>query len=362
MTAAFLLRAIFGLSLFSAACQGAEPYTARKNAQGQITEIIFDGDPAWLAEQQDPKSHFHKLRNLRRLTLHRHRLTEAEMKYVVGLRNVTALDVGSATWGLPDEGVEIESVRLALLAKMTWLEELELSLVRKRDGSEDFSGVVYVDWSFLPALKRLKSIRLSSNHPVNDDFCKQIAANHDVEEIESWAEDTLTDEGLAQLASLAKLKILRLHSKRITDRGVQDLAGLTKIEEFFTGGELTEKSLDVILQWPQLRQVGLRLDRLSPAHMKRICQLPRLERLRLDVPCSDDEVAQLRGHPTLTEIDLPRATVSERSLPILRSIPKLRYAMLSGDSGDPVSKKVAATVNAEIEARKQHLMWKERAQ
>ena len=294
-----------------------------KGKSGEVKEIVFDGDAEWLAAQEDAKSHFHDFPSLRRLTLVRHTVSVEEMKYIATLSNVIALDVGNVTWGLEEDEVKVSGDAIAQIGQMTWLEELEVS----------GSGFEEKDWSFLPKCKSLRVLRIGPNVTITDVFFQHVAEVRSLEVLDlRGTDDSFSDGALARLSALQRLKELRFSSPHITDNGIDSLARLSDLETLWAFGNVTARSLEHLRPLQKLRGLAIGVEHVSTTEMKVVAQFKNLELLDLSrAEIGDDQVAVLRGHPSLKKLYLTSADVTDSSLGIFESLKNLEHVSLGRD-------------------------------
>lgn len=300
-------------------------------------EIVFSGEAAWLTAQVDPRSHFHNLPGLRRLTLVRHDVSVQELKYIATLTRVVALDVGSVTWGLKEDEVSVSGEGLSQIGNMVWLEELEINA----------SGLGEEGWSFLTNCNALRSLRIGRDVPVTDSFFEQVANCQSLEILEIRGTNrSFSDSALVHVAKLGNLKVLRLSSTRLTDNGVESLGQLVNLEMLNVYGPLTAKSLDHARPLRNLRHLGLSIKSAPAPAMAIVASFANLETLDLaSAELGDAELAELRGHRSLRRLYLNNTKVTARSLEMLESIKSLEHVSLSDDVA---SRHVERALNARL--------------
>jgi len=169
-----------------------------KDKRGEIEGVVCRGKAEWLAKQEDPASHFHKLPYLKYLTLAGHAISLEEMKYVASLKNLQALDIGSVSWGLPEDDVTISGESLAQIGTMVGLVELEVKA----------TGLIDKDLAFLPQCKSLKSLLVESDLSFSDVFLRYATQSKSLECLEvrgagdfsddAWAVDRLKQDYFSQ--------------------------------------------------------------------------------------------------------------------------------------------------------------------
>ena len=337
VVAGLTLVVVFAIIVADAAGQAKGYVYEVRDKTGRAREIVFSGDAGWLVKQDDPKSHFHALPDLRRLTLVAHDISEEEMKYIASLSGVTELDVGSVTWGLPEDNVRISGKSLAHIGTMTWLEELEITASELKDA----------DWSFLPGCKSLKQLSTGPDVKLTDRFFDYAAQVRTLESLDvRGTSNSCSDKALKRISELPKLKRLQISSPNLTDEGVKHLERLTELDTLSVFGNLSAQSIAYLQSQHQLRDLCLGIRRVPRSAMETIAQFKNLERLDLSrAEIGDEEVVALRDHPSLRELFLNSARVTDRSREVLESLDHLEHVSLRGTDE---SRRVEEAVNERI--------------
>jgi Leucine-rich repeat (LRR) protein len=148
----------------------------------------------------------------------------------------------------------------------------------------------------------------------------------------------VTDSGLSQLTALSNLKELSVGGNKLTDAGLQalrlmpaitslDLSGAQRTDSGLWSVSLTESGLETIATLRELQHLRLNGLSISARGLNQLAGLTKLNRLDLQ-SCSrinDDAVPILKMFPALRVADLSAAAVSERGIAELRSArPNLR--------------------------------------
>jgi hypothetical protein len=121
----------------------------------------------------------------------------------------------------------------------------------------------------------------------------------------NMASPQVTDDDLAFLRGMAKLKSLGCEQSRVTSEGLGHLRKLIDLRSLYLGGS-------------QVDDDG----------MKYVATLPNLETLNLDVPITDDGLAQLRGLTHLKRLTLNRSRVTDEGLKHLAAFENLETLQL----------------------------------
>ena len=141
--------------------------------------------------------------------------------------------------------------------------------------------------------------------------------------------ETLTDRGLASVASLTGLEELSLWmGYGITEKGVADLARLPRLRVvFLTSTELSDAAIDHLAGLPALEELTVEGSHFTDQSLQSLAQAKRLRTLELssETPTiTDAGLRHLEGLPNLERVSLSHATISpiarER---LLKAIPGL---------------------------------------
>ncbi|HEV8069883.1 MAG TPA: M56 family metallopeptidase [Planctomycetaceae bacterium] len=105
----------------------------------------------------------------------------------------------------------------------------------------------------------------------------------------------ITDAGAAHVAGLANLESLDLQRAQISDEGLKQLRGLSKLKSLWLSGggdgplAITDTGLDVIASFANLKEAGLVNTRVTDRGLQQLAQLKKLQRLFLGSPLVSDE-------------------------------------------------------------------------
>jgi ankyrin repeat protein len=119
------------------------------------------------------------------------------------------------------------------------------------------------------------------------------------------ANGQMTDEILERVARLEHLTVLRLGgSKNLTDAGVAHLEGMTELRELDLGGcPITDRSLEIVARLPKLEQLGLWRTTVTDAGTAGLSRCERLTRVDLAwTPTGDGTIRALAGKERLAHL------------------------------------------------------------
>ena len=136
----------------------------------------------------------------------------------------------------------------------------------------------------------------------------------------------LSDEWLPNIAKLTNLKMLRVvNNGKITDAGMEQLAGLKNLEVFiFVGTGITGKAYEKFDGFTKLTRISNRGSSLNDEGLKQLCDhLPQLESLSLAHAKFTDagavnlaKLTKLAGFEIGTSNATPKALVNLQKLPL----------------------------------------------
>lgn len=184
--------------------------------------------------------------------------------------------------------------------------------------------------------------------------------------------DLATDEQLKLVGRLPGLRRLALVNARVTDAGLKELAGLARLEELdvhtaHTKEELSDAGLEALLPLKGLKVLTLNSHRVTSAGMATVARLPAVESLdltstnvgdeglkaltglrslrRLNVtntPVTDAGVAHLARMGELTDLELNDTRITDDALAAVKKLTKLRrLSLASTDVSDAGVKHLA---------------------
>lgn len=148
----------------------------------------------------------------------------------------------------------------------------------------------------------------------------------------SW----VTDADLRRLGRFPGLKSLDLSLTRVTDQGMQELRGLTGIEELNLrfAEYVTDEGLAAVKNWKKLKRLVLHGTKVSDTALEHIAGISTLESLDLgSVMLTDVALERLTVLPNLKALTIGGNELGDAGLQALRQMPGLEYLDLSGRQG-----------------------------
>jgi hypothetical protein len=225
---------------------------------------------------------------------------------------------------------------LARLRRLGRLEHLAIHADRLGD-----AGLAH-----LGSLRRLRSLDITVSEPDQTLTAAGAGSVGRLADLETLVLRRLavTDEALARLAGLSKLRMLSISHPRITDEGLRLLAALSGLEVLaLPGSTVTDSGLAHVRGLARLKELRLRAwpGELGDDGLVHLKGLARLEVLALrGSRVSDRGLGHLRGLTRLRDLDLGGGAVTQEGMDAFReAMPSLLigrwYVMSLGPSEEP---------------------------
>jgi internalin A len=243
-------------------------------------------------------------RKLRKLSLRGTDVTDVSLPYLAKLTALKSLDLSHSMLG--DVGIE----SLPALAE---LEELKLGATR-------ISGI---NFNFLKLLPKLRKLSFYGIQRRNGGAC--------------WS-PLITDLDLDTIAMLSDLEELSLGvGLSLAKSGVPTGGGNNC--RLAGGIKITDLGLAKLAKLKKLRVLDVSGAQITPAGLKVLQGLPRLERLNLwNCKALDDSAAPVfAAIPSLTNLDLSETSIGDATLETLASLPHLKQLYLTDTKVTPAS-------------------------
>jgi internalin A len=256
----------------------------------------------------DGLAHLRSLVGLRRLDLQGRRIkwTDYERPDVrAELKKLGHLPPAARTAELARRrGLVFTDAGLAHLARLTQLEELELSNNAITD-----AGLSHL--AKLTSLRKLIVIGAS----ITGSGLAHLASAKQLQEINAGASD-INDTGLEYVAMLSGLRKLNLSATRVTDAGLPCLKDLKNLRELDLGATMvTDAGLAQLAGLSELQELDLSSDEITDAGLVHLQQLSRLRKLIVvQTKVGDQGVTALTGA-------IPKLVASNQGQTFPRAIP-----------------------------------------
>ena len=243
-------------------------------------------------------------RRLRKLVLRGTDITDVGLPYIATLTALRSLDLSHTMLG--DVGIES-------LPALTELEELKL-------GADRISGI---NFNFLKLLPKLRKLSFNGIQRRNGGAC--------------WT-PLITDLDLDPISLLSDLEELNLGVGLGLGRTGVPSGGGNNCRS--AGGiKITDLGLAKLAKLKKLRYLDVSGAQITPAGLKVLQGMPRLERLSLwNCKALDDSAAPVfAAIPSLTDLDLSDTAAGDATLETLASLPHLKYLYLTDTKVTPAA-------------------------
>lgn len=185
-------------------------------------------------------------------------------------------------------------------------------------------------WATLQSLTQLEHI--CTPYGLTDDEMAGIATLRTVNEMEIVA-TKLTDAGLASIAKLRSLEVLHLDGNaKMTDDGLKALATLPKLRHLRLTGPFTDRGVQYLASLPSLQVLWLESPKVTEESLRHLAQSRSLE--RLCVPwldrITDRNLAYLTSMPQLKALGVGDAVSADAGVARLASLTNLEVLALKG--------------------------------
>jgi Leucine-rich repeat (LRR) protein len=152
----------------------------------------------------------------------------------------------------------------------------------------------------------------------------------------SW----VTDSDMPRLAQMSGLKRLNLSLTRVSDRGLRALKTAPDIEELnlYFAEQISDESLSIVKGWKHLKSLNLRGTKITDSTLDFLASVPTLESLDIGwAQITDTGLDRLAPLTNLRQLTMGGNKLTDTALQFLRQMPQLEYLDISGtqrtDSG-----------------------------
>src|SRR4051812_4515184 len=152
----------------------------------------------------------------------------------------------------------------------------------------------------------------------------------------SW----VTDSDMPRLAHMQDLRVLDLSLTRVSDRGLRALKTAPNIEELnlYFAEKITDEGASVVKNWKHLKKLNLRGTKITDSTLEILAGVPTLEWLDVGwAETTDTGFEHLAALTNLKWLTMGGNKLTDTALQFLRQMPQLEYLDISGqqrtDSG-----------------------------
>ncbi|MFG0263271.1 MAG: hypothetical protein ACF788_12840 [Novipirellula sp. JB048] len=243
------------------------------------------------------------------------------------------------------------------------------------------------DWGFLNVLPRLEYLEVdvgldfdAKSCTLTDDFGKTLGEIQSLRELSLWGAEDLTDAFISNVAdrnkrceslmfgdgeftdaALARISRdfpeliwLEIGGNRISDRGVEHLSRLPKLEMLtIYSGSLSTVSVRSAAKIPTLTKLELGVVAVDVADIRLLSKLPKLERVIFrQLALSDESLSCFTGHPTLVSLFCDGSQLDlVKTIQVVQSLPNVDYLSV-GPASSPIQQAVSREVKRIEQLRK----------
>jgi len=193
--------------------------------------------------------------------------------------------------------------------------------------------------SQLSRFRNLRKVVFDRRGSITDDGLAQLAQLTRLRRLDLGAtrdgSPLITDASARSLRQLTALRELILPQTALTPEGVQLLGGIARLEQLdLTLNEVTDESLSALGDLKNLRSLKLRGTQVQGSGLQYLARCQSLESLQLSElsPFDSDELRHLVGHPRLKALNLSGTRLDKRAINHLQGIPTLEVLEMN-DSG-----------------------------
>ena len=141
----------------------------------------------------------------------------------------------------------------------------------------------------------------------------------------------ITDDGLVHLAKMRSLVDVQLEKSKITDIGIQRLAGLN-LKSFNANycTSISNRSLAVLAAMPSMEQIQLDYTKIDDAGMAVLATTSRLTRLRIrGVDVTGAGLAHIAQLKNLSRLNLRDTSLDDAGLAVIAALPAIDWLDIS---------------------------------
>jgi internalin A len=186
----------------------------------------------------------------------------------------------------------------------------------------------------LTALKSLERLKAPANF--NDSGMLVVGKLKTLVALCIDEKNTVTNNGLKQIAGLKALRILQIISVSIKDEGLKVLSGLPSLNYLVLGGKFTNDAALYLKDVPSLRVLKIDPGQFDDSGMKNISGLTQLENIDAHwmEGITDEGIAYLKNMPNLKKLDIYHSKLTDKGLSYLQACTKIEYLNLPGGIGN----------------------------
>lgn len=251
-------------------------------------------------------AHVARLAELRYLRLANTHVSDAGIDRLRDCRKLRALDLS---------GTQITDTAMLLLADLPEMDTLELTSTAVTD-----AGLLHLAGA--PRLRQLDLTQYDALPGVTDRGMSYLGACSELETLLLGGLH-VSDDGLAQLRGLPKLKMLDIRGAALTDAGLACLGVMKSLVALdLPGVEVSDLAVQRLTDLPQLEKLTLGAWALGDAGLAALGTIDSLKELHL-YGISDSGLKHLQGLPRLEKLDLRGTAITDAGLKHMQGLRRL---------------------------------------
>ena len=194
-------------------------------------------------------------------------------------------------------------------------------------------------FSFLAANPRLTLVRLEGMEALSEDVLVHLAGLKELEHLTVGHGRRLTGRGFANAAWLGSIRIAQFYNTGLDDDALRTLAGCPKLEELIVSAtRISDSGLQALAGAKTLRMlwVGDCAGLADAGTAEALSALRGLEEISLPgTKCGDETAAALASLPNLRKVDLSSSRLTDAGLARLAASPRLRLLQIQRNRLSP---------------------------
>lgn len=247
------------------------------------------------------------------------------------LRSLPRLEHICTPYGLTD-------AEMASIATLQTVNEMEIVATRMTN-----AGLASI-----ARMQNLQVLHLECTAMATDDGLRALATLPKLRHLRLAGQ--FTNRGLAFLAAAPSLKVMWLETPRATEQGLQSLTQLQSLERLCVPwlDQITDQSIDCLKSMSKLKALGVGDAWSADGGMESLASLTNLEALAVKggPNLTDNGLRPLAGMPKLRALEIYHSRITEQGLAYLSACKKLDSIRIQ--SSAPISQQAIARLKTEL--------------
>lgn len=289
-------------------CREGNESVAKLADFAKLTKVIFNGPSA----NSETYRLLAKIPGIRHLELERSHPDAASLEQLKSLKDLKYIQLFKAT---------LSEDAMKTLSEFPSLEQIRCGQTRVGDA----------ELKHLANLKSLRAIDLSDCNRVSTAGLRSLANCPKLQFLKVWG-PSIDNSSMEVVATMKALKVLGMNDSRVTDEGIQKLAGLDLVEVHLFRTSVGDGGVEVLSQMPNLAVLNLRdtkVTDLGVSYLPRLKKLKKLDLSECPAPRITDEAGKsLARIPGLTQLNLWSTSFSDEGVKHLSWLSNLTWLNL----------------------------------